>query len=178
MSINNIDLPPYCVAALYSHFLVADTAGEQASTTMAKSAIAPTTRIAEDKQWKYLGNNLKNILILVHNAEAVHLPDNELSFLTSILVACKLSVADVAIINRQLYPTVGYDVFTTNLQVKTMLLFGISPLAIDLPLNFPAYQVQHFNGVNYIHGPALTDIEKNKEQKMQLWNSLKRVFEI
>ena len=44
------------------------------------------------ESWKSLGNNQKNILIVVNYGNAVHLPDEELSFLTSMLAACKLSL--------------------------------------------------------------------------------------
>lgn len=177
MSINNIDLPAYSIAALYNHHLVADVSSTQPAA--AEPILIPLVATTdENKKWKYLGDNQKNVLILVSNNQAVHLPDNELNFLTGILTACKLSLADVAILNRVNHPEAGYDKLTVDLKTKTALLFGISPVLFDLPMNFPPYQVQHFNGVNYLHAPALSTIENDKGEKMQLWNCLKRIFEL
>ena len=54
------------------------------------------------EKW-YLGNNGKNISILVHEPEAAFLSEESLDFLTKILGACKLNMGDVAVINIARY---------------------------------------------------------------------------
>src|SRR5437763_825201 len=49
---------------------------------------------------KYLGNNKRNILIIVNNDSVPFLEESEVAFLTNILSACRLSMADVAILNK------------------------------------------------------------------------------
>ena len=48
---------------------------------------------------KFLGSNLKSVVILVNQPAATILLDEELDFLTSILSACGYMLADVAIVN-------------------------------------------------------------------------------
>ena len=131
----------------------------------------------ESKPLKYLGGNQKHILVIVSHSAVPFLPDAELSFLTNILAACKLSIADIGIINNT---TVGQ----TDLQnlidseAKNILLFGVEPLSIGLPINFPAFQLQQFNKRTYLHAPALSEIENDKAVKSRLWTSLRAMFGI
>jgi hypothetical protein len=60
----------------------------------------------------------------------------------------------------------------------SVLLFGIDPAGIGLPINFPQFQLQHFNKRSYLHAPTLAELEKDKEAKKQLWGSLKKLFAI
>lgn len=124
---------------------------------------------------RYLGNNQKGILIVVANDDAPFLSDTELAFLTSVLAACKLNIADTAIANFS-KDKKGYAEWASILSLNTTLLFGVSPTHFGLPMNFPHYQVQQFSKCTYIAAPALSIIEKNKELKKLLWVSLKKHF--
>jgi hypothetical protein len=175
MSINNIELSAQAIADLYTTSLV--TAESVSKNTIVKEEVAnvaaPVASI-----WKYLGNNQQNVLIIVNTAAAVHLPDGELSFLTGILTACKLSVADVAILNLHNYPTAVCKELTTHFTSKNVILFGIEPAAFGLPMSFPKYQVQAFTGISYLYAPTLSELENNKAEKMKLWTCLKKMFDI
>lgn len=161
MSLNDIQLKPNMLADLYNQTLVQTSA----------------TSVPESKQVKYLGNNQKNILVIVSHEKIPFLPDYELHFLTNILAACKLSMADIAIINQQ-HCTEDEVKRLVQLQAKTILLFGTEPLSIGLPINFPSFQVQHFDKRTYLHAPSLSEIENDKGLKTKLWNSLKTMFQI
>lgn len=127
---------------------------------------------------KFLGKNEKNILVVVNHAGVPFLPDDELKFLTSVLSACKLSLADVAIVNWREVATKEYSAVFEELNGNRILLFDVSPSEFGLPLSFPFFQVQPFDNRNYLCAPALTGIEKDVETKKQLWASLKRIFAI
>ena len=72
--------------------------------------------------WKWLGENKKNILsLLVRHKDAVHIPDNELQFLTGMLSACQLSLADVAIVNLENYPDANYKPVIEQFQSRIAL---------------------------------------------------------
>jgi hypothetical protein len=162
MSLNNIQLKSSMLADLYKNSLVETTC---------------TTSTPEPKQLKYLGNNQKNIIVIVSHQSVPFLPDEELNFLTSVLTACKLSIADIGIINNR-------DVEQADLQniihseAKKVLLFGVEPLSIGLPINFPVFQLQPFNSRTYLHAPVLSQIENDKASKSRLWTSLKTLFGI
>ncbi len=59
-----------------------------------------------------------------------------------------------------------------------MILFGVPPLSIDLPINFPPFQLQAFNKRTYLYSPALAELEQDKALKGKLWGCLKTLFEI
>jgi hypothetical protein len=161
MSLNTIELDPKLLADLYPDNLV-----ESITTTVPEKVIQ-----------NYLGHNSKKILVLVSHEQVPYLPDNELNFLTNILAACKLSMADIAIANtcKKTQPQVETLI---EAEGRTVLLFGIEPSDIGLPINFPQFQLQQFNKRTYLHAPGLYELEKNIDLKKQLWNSLKKLFGI
>lgn len=175
MDINNIELPGTMVVDLYQSTLVDGTEAKE------KVAVAPlaTSSIAEEKStFKSLGNNQRNVLIIVKSNEAVYLPDNELAFLTGILGACKLSLADVAIVNLTNYSDASYKELTTFFKSKIALLFDVEPSQFGLPMSFPHYQLQPFANNSFLYSPSLKDLENDKVEKSKLWVCLKRLFNL
>jgi hypothetical protein len=187
MGLNSIDLPAAMVANIYGSALV--ETGEIAppespekpvvnerpvtTPTVETKAPAPETK----SPLRSLGENRKNVLILVDAADAVFLGDKDLELLTSILAACKLGLADVAIVNKYQH-TINYKELVGTFSSKVCLLFAIPPSAIDLPVDFPAYQVQPFAGCSFLYGPSLAEMQSNQELKKKLWISLKRLFNL
>lgn len=160
MSLNHIQLNNQLLTGLYSSVLIETNA-----------TIVPAQTVVN-----YLGKNEKCILVLIKNESLAFLPDNELNFLSSILSACKLSLADVAIVN--LFSLAAPETVTENIECKNVLLFGVEPLSIGLPIHFPHFQLQQFNKKTYLSAPPLSDIENYKEVKLNLWNNLKKMFGI
>jgi len=158
MGLNNIQLKPNVLADLYKNSLI-------------------ETNATGVKQVKYLGDNQKNILVIVSHHSAPFLTDPELNFLTAVLGACKLSIADIGIINRSHCEVTDLQNII-NTEGRNVLLFGTEPLSIGLPINFPAFQLQAFNNRTYLHAPSLSQIESDKALKARLWNSLKAMFRI
>lgn len=113
---------------------------------------------------------------MVNYTDTSFLPDKQLDFLTSILGACKLNLADVAIINIANAGEVNYKALTKELQMQHAILFGISPASLSLPVNFPAYQIQPFSNCTYLHSDSLEALAADKELKTKLWLCLKKIF--
>ncbi|MGZ8537107.1 MAG: hypothetical protein ACXWV9_02535, partial [Flavisolibacter sp.] len=134
MSLNTIHLQPQLLVDLYTRSLL----------------LSSTTSVPESSTVKYLGKNQKNILILVQQPFVPCLKDEELSFLTSILSACKLSLADIAILNSNGLPVETLENAIES-DAKTVILFGLDPLSIGLPINFPFFQIQQFNKRMYLY---------------------------
>jgi hypothetical protein len=161
MSLNQIQLNPRMLVDLYSNTL------QQTSATS----------VPEYPEPGHLGNNQKSILVLVSYPSLPFLPDTERSFLMSILAACKLGLDDIAILNiHRTVPDALPD--GLGIEARTVLLFGIDPLSIGLPINFPQFQLQQFNKRTYLYSPSLSELEKDKALKLKLWNSLKSLFGI
>lgn len=165
MSLKNIILPETLIAGLYTAPIVCmpDTAGDGALTAT---------------QIKFLGSNQKHITILVNADDATFLSDKSFIFLTGVLTACRLNVADVAIINIHQSNNIHYLSLNAVTRPQIALLFGISPQEIGLPLHFPHFQVQPFNNTTYVCAPPLDNIEADKPLKAKLWASLKSVFQL
>ena len=89
MSLNSIKFEPTDIASLYKNSLVEVNAKQQVLPQSDTNTEPVATR------WKYLGENKKKTLVIVRNAVAVHIPDKQLSFLTKLLAACNLNLADV-----------------------------------------------------------------------------------
>jgi hypothetical protein len=176
MGINDIEFTPQVVADLYPDSLIGEAGKVQAA------AIIPEEKSNADAEndtgLKWLGNNEQRVLIVVNNPETTYLPDKQLTFLTGILTACRLSIADVAIVNMGKQTAFTYKDAASGLQSKNVILFGISPDAFGLPMSFPQYQLQAFTGVTYLAAPALPLLENDKAEKGKLWLSLKKMFGI
>jgi hypothetical protein len=180
MDLNHIELPAFVVAGLYNSSLicekeslgnnrVADENDKVALSFVERESVSP---------WKSLGGNLKNILVVVNNTTAVHLPDNELTFLTGILSACKLSLADVSIFNLNNHPATTYKELTSFFETRVVVLFDTEPASFGLPMSFPPYQIQPFAGISFLYSPSLKKLETDKVEKSKLWVCLKRLFNL
>ncbi len=179
MNINNIELPVALVADIYQNFLI-NTKDETVSISAPAppSEAGPARTDKPETAWKSLGNNQKNILVIVNNDEVVFLPDNELTFLTGILGACKLTLADVAIVNLATTPAIVYKELIAHFKSKIVLLFDVEPAAFGLPMSFPQYQIQPFAGNSFLFSPSLKNLENDKVEKSKLWVCLKRLFNL
>lgn len=173
MNINDIQLPAKLVADLYRSSLV-ETDGNHSSAS-SNEKMEETGSVTE---WKWLGDNRRNILVIVQQTDAVHLPDKELDFLTAMLSACKLGLADVAIVNRNNHPQASYKELAGFFKSKIVLLFDVEPAAFGLPMNFPHYQLQAFANATFLFSPSLSELENDKLQKSKLWVCLKRLFNL
>lgn len=168
MPLNNLELPASLVVDLYKNSLL----------EINDSAPVQPTQTTNDNEWKYLGKNEKNILIIVNYPETMNLPDEQLNFLTSMLSACKIGITDVAIVNMKNYNGASYKYFVDHFKSKIIFLYGIEPLTVDLPLSFPHFQVQSFANSKFLYTPSLDELEKDKVLKSKLWVCLRRIFGI
>jgi hypothetical protein len=161
MSLNDITLKPHLVASLYDHTLVEE--------------VASNARFSVN----YLGKNRKHILIIVNKGDAAFIDEEELQFLSSVLAACKLSLEDISIVNAVTLPAgTDYLALLRFFESRHVLLFDVAPQTIDLPFNFPHFQLQQFDQHTYLSAPALKEIKMEKDLKTKLWNSLKMLFNI
>jgi hypothetical protein len=136
---------------------------------------------APSPSYKTLGNHRRKITILVNAPGSPFLPDNQLSFLTKILEACRLNMGDVAIVNHASAP-VNITALRAQLQPSVILLFGLEPTTIRLPINFPVFKLQPYDQCTYLSAPALDLLvqtsEESKLLKSKLWLCLKSLFDV
>lgn len=136
--------------------------------------------IEPGKAW-FLGNNGKQITVMVKEDAVPYINDKHLQFLSNVLSACKLNIGDIALVNYKNFP-LGYDELKTRSNPKIILAFDISPKELKLPFTIPAYQVQDYAQCRFLFAPSLSLMEGDhagaKAEKTKLWNSLKILFQL
>ena len=68
----------------------------------------------------------EDVVVLVDDPGSLYLPEDDLNFLLGIMNACKLSMADIALINLNKNKT-DYTAITDQFGAETVLLFGTDP---------------------------------------------------
>lgn len=166
MSLDNIQLPSFIISELYKDFLI-DTGNQQVNAGLLKQ-----------EKLLFLGKNQKNILLIAQDENAVYLSDDDLNFLVDILNACRLSLADIALLNVVKNKDQAYESLLENFRPEIIIFFGVEPASLGFPLQFPHYQVQQYSNQAYLSAPPLSELAADKEKKKQLWLSLKKLFSI
>jgi len=172
MSLNSIKFEPTDIAFLFKNSLVEINAERQ---------VLSKTKIEADHivtGLKYLGENKKKTLVVVRNPGAVHIQDKQLSFLTKLLAACNLNLADVAIFNFQDHNSSEFNEILNFFKPKVVLLFDVEPGEFGLPMIFPQFQVQGYKDAVFVSSPSLDVIEPDKSLKGKLWVCLKKIFNL
>jgi hypothetical protein len=168
MSLNNIEFPGFIIADLFKNHLVA-------------GKIQAERIPAEKPGIKFLGGNKKHIAMLVQYPDAVFLPEKNLQFITKMLDACRLNIGDVAIIN---YAKTGVNIseLKNQLSPQSLVMFGIEPMTIKLPLSFPQFKTQAYDGCTFLYSPSIEELDQatteSKLLKSRLWICLRKLFEI
>ena len=147
-----------------------------AAPSQQKPAEAPPTQ-----PYKTLGNHRRKVTILVNSPGTPFLPDNQLNFLTKILEACRMNIGDVAIVNHAA-AAVNITALREQLQPSVIILFGLEPTTIRLPINFPVFKLQPYDQCTYLAAPPLEQLVQNSDEskllKSKLWVCLKSLFDV
>lgn len=151
-------LPYPIIAGLYKNVLLS---GQQ----RLRNEQPATTHVPE----------LAKTLVLVKSNEP-EIPKSQMNFLASIMSACKLNQDEYKALSEKNMGPPDYLSLKAKFEAPIILLFGIEPSGIKLPIHFPMFQIQSFQGCQYLWAPALDSIEQDKTLKMQLWQSLKKMF--
>lgn len=198
MKDEKIILPAAALVSLFKDSLVlpekeikTPISEEQAlHTQLGQEAIATTPSnekaneqkvVAAATPLKYLGDHLKQILILVKDEQAVHLNETDLGLLSSILNACKLTLADVALVNIANQPlslqdlletlpsvlVISFDITSTQLKIKL-------PSTLYKPIVLGETHLLFSNSLASMQGPE----QNAKMEKSKLWTCLKQLFKL
>ena len=166
MSLDNFQIPPTLLPELYKDSLIVLDDKQSKPEKL------------NEKKVHFLGDNLKNILILVNNLEILHLNDEDLRFLTGILTACKLTFSDVAIFNTASNLDYNYQKTIDQFKPKLILILGTINQKFNLPEYSDKYQPILNQNIQLVFGSSLNEISKDVNEKKSLWNCLKQIFGI
>lgn len=165
MSLEQLQLDPYLLAQMYNQPIIPEA--QQA---------APVGEKAVPKV-KYLGENQKNILLLIQNESEAYLNEELFNLLTNILNACKLGMQDVALVNAATYPGVTLADYKSAIPVRQCIIFAVPPAGIGLP-PVQTYQLETHEQLPVLYSDALQLIATDKALKGRLWMGLKQLFGI
>ena len=173
MAFEDVILPDFVIADLYRNTLI-ESLNETVVNTKSNKEI-------QTEKIRFLGDNKKNITIVVNDEKAVFIEEDKLQLLTNLLAACKLNNADVTIVNVS-NTDYKYKQIKTELQPANLLLFGVNVKTFELPLVFEEYKLKSFDNcqiliatdLNYLIG-ATNEV---KMQKSKLWLCLKQMFAV
>jgi hypothetical protein len=176
-----VRLPDIVLADMYRQHLVIV---EPVATRRQLSAPAPPPQPTPSQpqpstNYAALGHFSRQVLVVLHDAAAVHCNDASLAFLTKVISAVGLSMEHIAILNTN-GKQVTYLELKTQWPATVALYFGVEPASIGVPMRFPHFQVQPWDGCTFLYAPSLTELNgaspQQVELKKQLWMSLKKIF--
>ena len=143
------------------------------------------TAIAEEEPLiapiKFLGEHQKKILVLVQDMDAVHLNERAFDLLTSILNACKLTIADIALINLA-NKNFSLHQILTQVPSDLVLVFDINPTQLKIKLPTKLYTPILLGETQLLFSNNLSQMQgidqASKIEKTKLWTALKIIFNL
>jgi len=122
-----------------------------------------------------LGENKRQILLLVEEVEEHYISPSNRELLEKILQSVQLTLDDVNVVNVAQAPTP--DLVASEMVFSTCISFGMPPEAWQFCNFFKKYEVDRDdNGQAYLWADSLTEIAEDVEKKKLLWLSLKSLF--
>ena len=170
------------------------TINKVTTPTEAMDAQATTTRVPieadkdnnhipinDSRQIKYLGEHLKQVTIIVKDELAVYLNENDLTLLSSILSACKLTLADIALINVAQQKLSLHEILNV-LPSKLVMIFDVSSTTLKIKLPTTLYKSIELGDTYLLFSNALSLMQGGdqsaKLEKGKLWAILKQLFQL
>lgn len=130
--------------------------------------------LPQAKEFKYLGQNQKQILILVEDVENEVSTEAGKVLLRNLLKAIHLTTGDFALVNYAHYKQTPFDELKRFFQCRLLIAFGVS--AADLKLETQALnQVVMQQDTKVILTKHLPLLDKDAAAKKVLWLSLQQI---
>jgi len=183
------------VAAVTTSIDVPAASVDTEATTIAAPSASMLVQIEADKennnvtnepikalgQIKYLGEHLKQVTIIVKDELAVYLNENDLTLLSSILSACKLTLADIALINVAQQKLSLHEILNV-LPSKLVMIFDVSSTTLKIKLPTTLYKSIQLGDTYLLFSNSLSLMQGGdqsaKLEKGKLWAILKSLFQL
>ena len=160
---------------------IVEAIGKEAIATTPSNEVVIEQRSTPSQPIKFLGDHLKKIVVIVHDENAVYLNETDLGLLSSILVACKLTLADIALVNLAQQPLSLHDILET-LPSQYVLVFSLSGSALKIKLPANLYKPIELGETQLLFSGSLQSMQgadqNAKMEKSKLWNALKLLFKL
>jgi hypothetical protein len=155
--------------------------GKEAIATTHINEVVNEQKATPPAPLKFLGDHLKKIMVIVNDPNAVHLNETDLGLLSSILNACKLTLADIALINTAQQPLSMHEMLNT-LPSQLILAFDLSAAQLKIKLPTTLYKPIVLGDTHILFSNSLQSMQgadqTAKLEKSKLWNALKLLFKL
>lgn len=158
MSLNKILLNPGQLADWYGQQLV-QSADSQGTAVQTAGPI--------------LGDFTKGVLILINEPTQAFLSDDDLAFLTGILSACQLNLAEVGILNLNNVPGIQARDLQQTYHPKAWWFFGPEPIQLGMTDINTGTTKNRFEGAPVFASLPLRQLAQEPGAKKVLWTQLK-----
>lgn len=139
-----------------------------------KIADVPETRAEKTWTFQYLGKNVKNILILVHDTANQVSTEEGRELLRKIVKAIELTANDFALLNYAAHEGATFVHLNDFFKPKLVLSFGVSPEILGLPAQQQNVLVRH-EQLTLVFSSGLHLLSEDMGGKKALWGSLKQL---
>jgi len=178
--LQNIQLPGFLITDWYkSHLILSEEKTEQVNVpaTEPKKIIE---EVLKEPVW-FLGENKKNITIVINQSSQNVIEESWKIFLTNVLKACNFSLDDTVIVNLNV-KAITYNELKTQFKSKYLLVFDTEPSLLGIPAAIPDYEIRVDDNCAIVFSESihkmLPDTAEAKQIKMKLWTSLKKIFNV
>ena len=186
MKVEKTILPPAVLVSLYKDSLVLPEKEikpaiipENKLPGKEQETITETTEMASPI--KYLGGHHKKILVVVNDPASVYLNESDFILLTSILNACRLTIADIALINIGNQKASLHEMLT-KLPSLLVIAFDIDSKALKIKLPTKLYTPILLGETQLLFSNNLSQMQgidqASKIEKTKLWTALKIIFNL
>jgi hypothetical protein len=155
--------------------------GKEAIATTPANEVVNELKSTTPVPIKFLGDHLKKIMVIVNDANAVHLNETDLGLLSSILNACKLTLTDIALVNIAVQPLSMHEILNT-LPSQLVLVFDLSAAQLKIKLPTTLYKPIVLGDTQILFSKSLDSMQgidqTAKQEKSKLWNALKLLFKL
>lgn len=126
-------------------------------------------------EFKYLGKNLRNILILVNDEQNDVSDEDGRELLRKIVKSINLSANDFALLNYAKYKGVGLKQLQSHFSSTLIFSFGVTPVELSINTAHPEHTIVMEGSVKMIFSAELRILDKNPAGKKALWGSLQNL---
>lgn len=166
MSLDDLTLSPYLHKSFFRNKLI----------DLCESIPTDVKQAADETV--FLGENNKHHVFVVDEKAFKFLAEKDLHFFLQLIEACKFTLQDIALLNKNTQPALTYKEINNKMDAKTVVCFGLSTIDLDLPFSIPNYQVQKFENTAYLIAPDLAALYDNPSEKKMLWGALQKIYNL
>lgn len=128
--------------------------------------------VAPAVEFKYLGSNKRNILILVNDDQNEVSDEAGRELLRKIVKSVNLTANDFALLNYAKYKGADFKQLQTYFSCNLVFAFGVTPAQLSIATLHPENAVVSEGAVSMIFSGELKALDQNPAGKKALWGSL------